>query len=290
MKKNGFIATSLIYSFLIVFTALIVGIVCTYEHYRVILKSLNSNILSSLNENINNKYVLLNNLVKNSSFENSNATEKWVLTNTELFDEIEIDSTLDEFGNPTENYGKPILNKDGTFKKYRNATTGINSIIFKKNADTLLLKQNNIKCSGDDRKHYFYIKFREFRNNNITADSSNVNFNVITSNSTVTYPSSNYGVNLLGGYLNWGTISYIVEADIKENSNCSLEFRVNNKSDGDYFYLVFDDIMLIDITGILDRTNLGAEEIKKYLDGEKGKKYQLEYFDNTFSYEIPNIN
>ena len=55
MKKNGFIATSLIYSFFLAFVALVSVILTTYSYYRTILNTLNKDILSGLNTEIQSK-------------------------------------------------------------------------------------------------------------------------------------------------------------------------------------------------------------------------------------------
>ena len=75
MKKNGFIATSLIYSFFLAFVALVSVILTTYSYYRTILNTLNKDILGGLNTEIQSKYITLENLIQNGSFEDS--TNKW---------------------------------------------------------------------------------------------------------------------------------------------------------------------------------------------------------------------
>ena len=67
MKKNGFIATSLIYSFFLAFVALVSVILTTYSYYRTILNTLNKDILGGLNTEIQSKYITLENLIQNGS-------------------------------------------------------------------------------------------------------------------------------------------------------------------------------------------------------------------------------
>lgn len=50
MKKNGFIATSLLYSFFLVFCALLLALVGTFMHNRVLLNSIIGNIKNELSE------------------------------------------------------------------------------------------------------------------------------------------------------------------------------------------------------------------------------------------------
>ena len=52
MHKNGFIATSLIYSFFLIFLAIIANILFSYAHNRILLNNINEGILDDLNESI----------------------------------------------------------------------------------------------------------------------------------------------------------------------------------------------------------------------------------------------
>lgn len=53
MKKNGFIATSILYSFFLVFISLFVALVSTYLHNRILLSKINESAIETLME-INN--------------------------------------------------------------------------------------------------------------------------------------------------------------------------------------------------------------------------------------------
>jgi len=48
MKKNGFIAMSLIYSFLILFIAIMIAILVNYAHSRIVLRKINKTIINEL--------------------------------------------------------------------------------------------------------------------------------------------------------------------------------------------------------------------------------------------------
>ena len=63
MKKNskGFIATTLIYSFLILFATLVVVIIGNYSYYRTTLIRYNQGINDILNDKIDSKYITLYN-------------------------------------------------------------------------------------------------------------------------------------------------------------------------------------------------------------------------------------
>ena len=51
-KKNGFIATSLMFSFFIIFLTMSLMIMATYTHYQGLINNLNSGVLKDLNDNV----------------------------------------------------------------------------------------------------------------------------------------------------------------------------------------------------------------------------------------------
>lgn len=60
MRKNGFIATSILYSFFIVFALLALLVLATYSHYRILNDELNSSIKKELNViGSNNKLIII---------------------------------------------------------------------------------------------------------------------------------------------------------------------------------------------------------------------------------------
>ena len=80
-NKNGFIATSLMYSFFMVFALLALTILATYSHYRYLNSDLNASIQEELNQKILSKYARLYNLVNNGSFESD---DSWTMNNSEI--------------------------------------------------------------------------------------------------------------------------------------------------------------------------------------------------------------
>lgn len=70
-KKNGFIATSVMLSFFLVFILLTSLVLLSYSHYRFLESNLNGSILKNLNKEINNELITLNNIIQNGSFEDS---------------------------------------------------------------------------------------------------------------------------------------------------------------------------------------------------------------------------
>ena len=76
-RKNGFIATTLIYSFLLLFATLVIVIIGNYTYYRSTINAYNKGINDSLNNLIDTKYVTLTNLVNNSDFEDQEDRDSW---------------------------------------------------------------------------------------------------------------------------------------------------------------------------------------------------------------------
>ena len=66
-KKSGFIASSVMFSFFLVFILLAVLVLTSYTHYNQLIKSLNGTILENLKSEIEKKYAGIKNLVKNGS-------------------------------------------------------------------------------------------------------------------------------------------------------------------------------------------------------------------------------
>lgn len=66
-NKNGFIASSLMFSFFLVFILLSVLVLTSYAHYNTLLKNLNGEILSELNVLIASKYAGIRNYVRSGA-------------------------------------------------------------------------------------------------------------------------------------------------------------------------------------------------------------------------------
>ena len=77
-NKNGFIASSLMFSFFLVFILLSVLVLSSYSHYNQLIKSLNGTILTGLNNTIAAKYAGIKNLVQNGKVEKT--SNPWSLS------------------------------------------------------------------------------------------------------------------------------------------------------------------------------------------------------------------
>ena len=81
MKKNGFIATSLIYSFFLIFITLFLGIIADYLQNRVLLNKTESSIKLNLNKKISIKDVNVGDLVGFSGTSCTNTPKEYVVVN-----------------------------------------------------------------------------------------------------------------------------------------------------------------------------------------------------------------
>ena len=276
MSKKGFIATSMMYSFFIVFALLALTILSTYSHYRYLSNDMNSSIADELNNKTLNKYARLYNLVKNGNFESGNSN--WSRTNAETG------------------------TKSDTFSVYSGdkamvmPTTGTASNFYQ-NVNT-----SSLKAKEDNKVHKIYIRFRSFKKNSLISNDSDVCVTIDTKRCYSTYYynylRNNYSVtpSLSGkiffadgapeiaatGYnpYNWALHSEIIDVTFNNanvNKNWKLEFYINNKSGPGQVYI--DDVMLIDVTSVFTRENTNATydyTVKQYLDEN------LNYYDGNY--------
>lgn len=68
-SKNGFFATSIIYSFFLVFALISALLLSNYAHNRLLVRDFNAEIKNDLNARGNNKLANLKNLLQDSDFE-----------------------------------------------------------------------------------------------------------------------------------------------------------------------------------------------------------------------------
>lgn len=136
MKNNkGFIATTLIYSFLLLFATLIVVIIGNYNYYRNTLNKYNKGVNDALNSKIDSKYVTLKNEIDNSGFEIVNSV--W-------------------------NTGGATYNRD-TLKE------GFYSLRF--NSSNITTTSNAFNCQSG---RYYYVSYYIFTNGNVGDGSGSI--------------------------------------------------------------------------------------------------------------------
>ena len=134
MNNKGFIATSLVYAFFLVFVAVIATVLATYTHNRILISNVNTGIEEDLNHSIENKYLVIENILTNSNFEED---EGWDLTNA--------------------------TNLNPSFSAY----LGLRSIALNKGDSTISQTVKELQAN-----HYYYLRFYLFRNGPITGNSA----------------------------------------------------------------------------------------------------------------------
>ena len=89
-NKNGFIASSVMFSFFLVFILLCVLVLTSYTQYNKLIRSLNGTILIDLNKEIEKKYLGIKTLVNNGLPDRSveNTQPAWDISNNAYFKEI----------------------------------------------------------------------------------------------------------------------------------------------------------------------------------------------------------
>lgn len=245
MKNNkGFIATSIMYSFFMVFTIICLLILATYSHFRSLINNINNNVLSELNEVISNKYAYACNLVSNGNFD---------------------EGTL--------NWNTAISNYDTTIKY-----SGLRSAKFEGLGNTIYqdinLKNNSV--SIDSLSHKFYLAFRLSRNEpvtdadiSLTIGSQEYKFNkyMLAFDERAVKTCASEGKSRYScSFRNWNISSAIIDDVNVSSPNAQLKISAN----GGRAYI--DDVILMDITGVYgDGTE--DDEMKTYLD-----RYYSNYF------------
>lgn len=252
-KKNGFIATSVMFSFFLVFTMLSLLVLASYAHYRLLMNELNGEILNDLNENvISKKYVYLDNCIEDNTFES-------IMTDIN-------DSSYPTFyqhwpkdNNNGYNY-EPFYNKDANDHYVRLLSVPYNGSLSGK--ARLAKKFDRPISIKDDRK--IYVAFNMFRNDN--NDLNACTFGKVSIKiGEKTYSMSNDKI-LCGGYINWKDIhSQIFEVNVDSNDQ-QIIFETDGLKISDSF-IGINYIRVVDITDLY-KSGTKDEEMKEYLDSE----------------------
>ena len=229
MNNKGFIATSLIYSFFLVFVAVMASILATYAHNRILVNNVNEGIVDDLNTTVSEKYLVIKNILQNSDFEESGS---WSLSNAA------ITVVPDPIPDPLPEGFKII--------SYR----GMKSL--KINPGNSDIREENLTLEKD---HYYYLRYYIFRNGPIGG----------TSRFTLEGPAT-YDFNLSfitpAIYANWDLKSNIIPVLVAGNYTLR---NVNTGISGDFVDLNIDSLMLIDVTELVNVSGSVATA-KDYLD------------------------
>jgi hypothetical protein len=227
-KKNGFIATSLMYSFFAVFSMVALIIIATYTHYRVLINNINNNVLNELNTQIASKYTTLYNLVNNGDFEENS---DWNYTNT-----TRIEKNVPYGSSYSGTYSARMPKTDSSFNQ------------------TFSIKD---KVNVDNKYHKVYVAFRVFRNGPVNGTGT-INLNASGTDNAVN------GSSLIGGFSNWILYSQILKVGVTDETDWTLSFNITGNTTNNYTYI--DNVMVIDITSEYNGNTTPDTDMKNYLD------------------------
>lgn len=249
-SKNGFVASSLMFSFFLVFAVLALVVIASYAHYRGLSNELNGNILNDLNENvIPGEWKEVENVITNGNFKDSN---NWYFTRTNIVNDASGNyvSMVKQNGEPENHIVQYINNK---------LKIGTNRKIYFRYLAKRTYKQD---CLNED--FHFFLKIgsqnpRDFENRSVICDE--------TSN-----PKD---------VSDWNLYSWIFEdVDVNSSSQSIDIFTYNLRHTGpNSEAILIKDVMLIDVTDLWNATSgMNLEAIHTYLDNQLA-----DYFDGSHS-------
>ena len=245
MKKNGFIATSLMFSFFIIFLTMTLMIMATYTQYQSLVNSLNNNVLNDLNDNvIIGKYTTLYNSIIDGDFDSVkneafNSTAWTNLSNATPLNDTEQFSAYMRLNPTTSSFGQYINN-------------------------TRLLKKR-------DTNSKIYVRYNIFRNYTIKCEDTPSEVNDDAPYLQIGTRKYYLHSNLCGTYSQWEMYSEVL--DIKIDSDTQyIGFGIDNMKSGraditevSTLHVNIDNVMVIDITDAI-KTGSNHNTIKSYLD------------------------
>jgi len=257
-NKNGFIASSLMFSFFLVFILLSVLVLTSYTHYNLLIKNLNGTILTGLNNAIAEKYAGIKNLVKNGKVENTSSP--WILNSGARY--VKQETVNNEFL-------QILPNTTGSFSQSFESIPG-NRVIYVAFSFNTWYPDNCTACT-------FSVKLNGNRISNFYFYDKNMNnsFSILGTDSLVNNNDSAHlqNWNLFGGiYRTTNTVNQITfEAT-------GLKYYIDNA--GGVFGI--NNIVVADITNLyLDNKPENDVEMIKYLLNE------LPYVDYEQKYSLP---
>ena len=257
-NKNGFISSSLLFSFFLVFILLSVLVLASYTHYNSLIKGLNGTILDELNTNIASKYSGIKTLIKNGKIEND--ASNWNLNDGARY--IKNDSNNNEFLQI-----KP--NTNGLFSQSFNNIEEQRVLYIAFNFNTWY-PDSCTTCT-------FTVELNNNRINNFYYIDSNNTLKVLESNSLVRNDEGNkYQRWILFGSI-YRTTSTVNEIKFSAND---LNYSLDNA--GGVFGI--NNIVVADITNLYKDNNVSNDdEMIKYLLKE------LPYLSYDQRYSLPKI-
>ena len=305
MNKKGFVSSSLIYSFVIIFIVLVAAIIGTYAYYHSVIFSSNRDIINSLNNLIESNYVKLTNYLENSGFEEptnpSSATY-----NTDYLTEVHYDGSKDY---------KLDTTIDSWINENRHAYRYINNIKYSGNYALMLGNYNYSEIYQNGTQdytytyevglidsyrsvyqnitnlslgtHYIYISAKILRNRPTSGDNS-----INVSCDTGCYTEGENLIDLSGGYVDWHQESLLLKVEVTDENN-NISFNIESNTGNSGVFILVDELLFTDVTEIINANLWELEEAKEYFDGTKlnadgtvNNRYKINYFEDTISYEL----
>lgn len=255
MKKNGFISTSLMFSFFIIFLSLALIILASYAIHHSLLNGLNGNILKDLNENvISKKYTVLQNSIIDgdlASVRNNNFNSTLWMSTTHYNVEPKFDSN-NQSAYMRMYFYKTDVSVDGSAR-------------FSQRIDS----SKTLKVANNRK---IYVRYNVFRNEEVNCDHGygQVVLKIGNQNNIM-------DTTLCGKYSNWTIVSDILTTNVTSNSQ-ELIFEISKASNVSTTDLSvnINNIMVIDITSMYKSSSTSDDEVKAYLD------LNLPYIDENY--------
>ena len=315
-RKNGFIATTLIYSFLLLFATLVIVIIGNYTYYRSTINAYNKGINNALNNLIDTKYVTLTNLVNNSDFEING--DSWVFSDGRT---------------------KVTKNTNPSYNSEEIMGTGSWALKFKEKSNATV-RSNYFDCVAN---HYYYISYQTFTNGTVgpvdtgtsngsgsnssgvgsiisgilggligwlqciitgtcTSNNSLENYEVNTYNNDIAIYASGSQTGTMGlfdgntiiagesinfGFLNKQRKGYIGLAS-KNSSTCNFAINYNNNNNTKMF---IDNVVVTDVTDIMSNGRIDSSKYVKVTEifNTTATSGNIPYFHDTYTYNMDNL-
>ena len=254
-NKNGFIATSVMFSFFLVFILLTVLILASYTHYNVLLNNLNGTILTDLNDRvISKKYANLINVIRNGDIQNNG---QWSYSNS-TFERNTANNTYIKF------------NSGASSSFYQNTST---SQRFNGNSRKIYVSFNyersfNVACTSED----FKVVLNTGSN---TYDITTFSFD----NNSSTFVRSGRDMACGNNFLNWTHYGTIITVNSNKNANQSTQFIASNIKNS-VGVMAVNNVVVTDITALYNSGTTDAQMLQYLLK-------KLPYF--TGEYSLPKI-
>ena len=255
-NKNGFVASSLMFSFFLVFILLSVLVLTSYTHYLAMIKNLNGTILDGLNDHIASKYSGIKTLVKNGKIA---GVDNWTLNDGARY----VNNT-----NNNSEFMQILPNTSGTFSQSINnvSSSRVLYVAFNFNTwypDDCTTCTFSVEFNGNKIDNFYYLD-----NNNLTRLESDKLVNNTVNNKLQKWI-------LFGGI--YRTQDNVNEISFKAND---LNYSVDNA--GGVFGI--NNIVLVDITNLYKNNNASNDEMMiEYL------LKRLPYIEYDQKYSLPKV-